>query len=83
MKNTYIQEKKFKNYKFSEGEELTDADLEVIASRSRRTYQTDAAYERFLEEESTYIPVANVVYEEFDNTWDDKFRIGNNRAGGI
>lgn len=51
MKNTYIQSNKFKNYKFSEGEELTEKDLEAIASRSRRIYVKDKGYEDYLSEE--------------------------------
>lgn len=51
MKNTYIQEKKYKDYEFSKGEDLTDKDIEVIKSRTRRTYQTDASYESWLQED--------------------------------
>lgn len=64
MKNTYIQENKFKNYKFSEGEEMTDMDLEAVASRTRRVYMTDPAYENFLSEE-----YSSTIFTKFD---DDK-----------
>ena len=40
---TYKIENKFKNYEFSKGEELTEMDLEAIASRSR-TYYIDSNY---------------------------------------
>ena len=62
MKNTYIQEKKYKDYKFSEGEDLTEMDLEVIASRSRKTYQTDKAYENYLSEN-----YSSTIFVKFDD----------------
>ena len=51
MKNTYIQDRNFKNYEFSKGEEMTAKDLECVASRTKRTYQTDASYEAYLSED--------------------------------
>ena len=62
MKNTYIQENKFKNYEFSKGEELTDLDLECIASRSRKTYQTDASYEAYMSED-----YSSTIFVKFDD----------------
>ena len=66
MNNTYVQEKKFKNYKFSKGESLTEKDLEVIASRSRKTYQQDASYEAYLSEE-----YSSVIYQTNSNEYDE------------
>ena len=51
MKNTYIQDKNFKDLQFSKGEDLTEQDLNIIASRTKRVYQTDAAYESYLSED--------------------------------
>ena len=63
--NTYKQDKKFKNYKFSKGEDLTEQDLEAIASRSRTYYVEDANYEDYMSEEfSSFIAVANLTPEE-------------------
>ena len=61
--NTYIQSNKFKNYKFSEGEELTEMDLECIASRSKRSYQQDPGLESYLSEE-----YSSVIYVRYEDT---------------
>ena len=82
-KNTYTQENEFKNYEFSKGEELTDADLEVIASRSRKTYQEDKGYEDYMSEEYTsYIPQAELTRNELDFNGTRQFQIGNNLPSG-
>ena len=63
---------------FSKGEFLTEEDLDLIARRSRTFYMKDEEYERFLEEESTYIPEANINNYAFGDSLDGRFKIGNN-----
>lgn len=78
MGNTYKQDKNFKNYEFSKGEELTEKDLEAIASRSR-TYDIEDDYL----EESYIIHEANLdTREKFDGN-NGQFVIGNNKPNSL
>ena len=62
--NTYIQDKNFKNLSFSKGENMTEKDLEIVASRSKRTYVKDDSYESFLKTEE----FSSHIYVSFDDT---------------
>lgn len=66
---------------FSDGEYLTEEDLQLIEDRSTTFYvdSNDDIEEYY----SCYIPVANVVPEEFNQFGTDTFQIGNNVRGGI
>ena len=89
---TYTIENKFKDYKFSEGENLTELDLEAIASRSRVTY-VESSFDIYDEDllldnnddefYSTYNNYVNLVPEEQQYDRNDSFQIGNNTMGGI
>ncbi|MGI9548839.1 MAG: hypothetical protein ACR2M7_02525 [Bdellovibrionales bacterium] len=83
IKNTYTQDNNLKGKSFSSGE-LTDADYDLIASRSKTTYVQDIELERYWGEE----------YSDYNNIWEvnkyesqynsgDTFTIGNNISGGI
>lgn len=66
MKNTYIQSNKFKNKKFSKGEEVNNKDLEIVTSRTKTVYMQDKSYENYLSEEySSVIFVADDL--DFDS----------------
>ncbi len=84
MKNTYRTTTRYNKNgevtfqeQFSKGESLTEADLDLIARRSKRTYETDAAYESYLSEDYT-----SMIYVDnnIDNL-EDRVQIGNNLPG--
>lgn len=82
--NTYKQDKNFKDLTFSEGEFLTELDLDIIESRTTSYYSQDEEYENYLSEFYTsYIPQANLPNEELGLQYGDSFQIGNNMKGGI
>ena len=83
--NTYKQDNKIKDLVFSEGEDLTNEDLDIIESRSTTFYVQDEEYERFWDEEyNEYTNTLNFLnkYESQYNA-EDTFTIGNNLSGGI
>ena len=83
--NTYKQDNNIKDLVFSEGEDLTDQDLDIIESRSTTFYVQDEEYERFWDEEyNEYTNTLNFLnkYESQYNS-EDTFTIGNNLSGGI
>ena len=65
---TYIIENKFKDYKFSEGEDMNEMDLEAVASRSRTSYIEYTPYIMERDEDNEfddsleYIPEMNDVF---------------------
>lgn len=81
--NTYIQDKDFKDMKFSEGEFLTELDLDIIEDRTSTFYITDEEYERYLSEENDAFIVQNWNDFELQYNSSESFTIGNNIAGGI
>ena len=64
MKNTYTQDKNFKNKVFSKGEDLTDADIEIIKSRTKRSYVKDTNYESYYS-----IDFSSVIYQTNSNEY--------------
>ena len=76
--NTYKQDKNFKDLQFSEGEFINELDGDIIESRTTTYYTQDEEYERFLDEESTFIPIAELAASEISFDGRTQFRIGNN-----
>lgn len=85
MKNTYKQDKNFKNKKFSKGEDLTELDLAIIENRTTTFNVFDTEYENGYwgaeYEEYTTVPEFNQYDLQYDG--DNTFQIGNNMKGGI
>ena len=83
MKNTILLNKKYKNYNFSEGEDVNDMDLEVINARTSRIEVSDYNYESYWMEPSEFHTVPK--WNKYDLQYDagNTFQIGNNIKGGI
>ena len=84
-KNTYKQDKNFKDLQFSEGEFLTELDLDIIESRTTTYNEFDEEFENgyWGEEYEEYTKVPE--YNQYDLQYDGEntFQIGNNMKGGI
>ena len=85
IKNTYKQDKNFKNKEFSKGEFLTEDDLAIIKSRTTTYNVFDSEYENgyWGEEYEDYTNVPEYNTHELQYNADETFSIGNNISGGI
>ena len=85
MKNTYKQNKNFKDLTFSSGEFLTEDDLNIIENRTTTYEVFDAELESgyWGEDYKEYTQVPE--YNQYDLQYNasETFQIGNNMKGGI
>ena len=86
-KNTYKQDKNFKDLQFSEGEFLTEDDLDIIESRTTTYNEFDDEFENgyWGEEYEDYTRINFLNKYEAASQYDveNSFNIGNNVSGGV
>ena len=85
-KNTYKQDKNFKDLQFSEGEFLTEDDLDIIESRTTTYNEFDSEFENGYwgdeyEDYTNSLNFLNTYESQYDGS--STFQIGNNLKGGI